>query len=388
MSYSLVELGLTDAPPEAAFDNLTALASDVIDAEVALVSVVDFQNDRQFFKSQIGLPEPWASRRETPLTHSFCQHVVSNDAPLIVENAPLHPLVRDNRAIPELGVISYLGVPFHLPSGRPVGALCVIGGEPRTWAAHEIELLNRCSVCVSDAIRLKIAKLVSDRLRQEHRDFTYALSHDLKSPINTLTMILDELTSEALCPGGDAASLLIDAASVTGRMGEHIEGLMSYIETIGRETAMADVDLSAMTAEILQDLSAEIRCAGAEVSVSPLPVVCGDRLQLRVVLQNLIANALKFRLGDRPLQVRVRAIDEPYAWKIDVEDNGIGIAAENCEKVFGLFSRLHVSNEYPGSGIGLALCRRVAENHSGNLSVASEAGRGSCFSLTLPKGPK
>ncbi|NIP78146.1 MAG: GAF domain-containing protein [Gemmatimonadetes bacterium] len=119
---------LLDSPQEPSFDRLTELASLILDAPVALVSLVDA--DRQFFKSCIGLPEPWAGERETPLSHSFCKHVVATGDPLIIDDARDHPLVRDNPAIEALNVIAYAGIPLTL-DGQPLGSFCVIDGEPR-----------------------------------------------------------------------------------------------------------------------------------------------------------------------------------------------------------------------------------------------------------------
>src|SRR3954470_22801482 len=112
-----------DTPPEASFDRLAALAARLLRAPVALVSLVDAE--RQFFKSCVGLPEPWNSLRQTPVSHSFCQHVVTSGEPLIVEDARTHPLVRDNPAVRELGVIAYAGIPLRVPSGQVLGSFCV-----------------------------------------------------------------------------------------------------------------------------------------------------------------------------------------------------------------------------------------------------------------------
>ena len=107
---------LLDTPAEAAFDRLTRLASTILQAPVALVALLDA--DRQFFKSCIGLPEPWASRRETPLSHSFCQHAVATGEPLVIEDARQHPLMRENLAIPDLGVVAYAGIPLITAEGH------------------------------------------------------------------------------------------------------------------------------------------------------------------------------------------------------------------------------------------------------------------------------
>ena len=116
---ALRRTALLDTPPEEAFDRLTRLAARILNAPLALISLVD--EDRQFFKSSQGLAEPWASRRETPLSHSFCQHVVGRGESLVIEDARQHPLVRDNPAIAELGVVGYLGIPLRTSDG------CVLG---------------------------------------------------------------------------------------------------------------------------------------------------------------------------------------------------------------------------------------------------------------------
>jgi hypothetical protein len=131
---------LLDTPPEERFEALTQLASRVLHAPVALVSLVD--KDRQFFKSCLGLPEPWASERETPLSHSFCQHAIAARKPLVVEDARKHPVLHDNEAIRDLGVIAYAGIPLEGPDGQPIGTLCVIDHKPRKWTDDEIELLT------------------------------------------------------------------------------------------------------------------------------------------------------------------------------------------------------------------------------------------------------
>ena len=145
--------GLMDSPPDASFDRLTRLAARWLRAPVALVSLVD--DCRQFFKSAIGLPEPWASARETPLSHSFCQHVVDLGRPLVVNDARLDPLVLENRAIPDLGVIAYLGVPLVTSDGQFLGSFCAIDGVPREWNADEIDTMADLAASVSTEIELR-----------------------------------------------------------------------------------------------------------------------------------------------------------------------------------------------------------------------------------------
>src|SRR3954452_7075150 len=144
---------LVDSPRDESFDRLTRHNAKVVGAPVALVSAVD--RDRQFFKSCLGLPEPWATRRETPLSHSFCQHVVAGREPVIVADARKDERLLDNLAIRDLGVIAYLGVPLITRDGYAVGTLCVIDHEPRIWTSEEISLIKDLAAAVVTEITLR-----------------------------------------------------------------------------------------------------------------------------------------------------------------------------------------------------------------------------------------
>jgi GAF domain-containing protein len=137
---ALQRTGLLDSEPDERFDGMARLAARVLHAPTALVSLVD--KDRQFFKACFGLAEPWASQRETPLSHSFCQHAVAAKRPLIVDDAREHPTLRDNPAIRDLHVIAYVGIPLIGSDGEALGTLCVIDDRPRHWRAEETSLLQ------------------------------------------------------------------------------------------------------------------------------------------------------------------------------------------------------------------------------------------------------
>lgn len=144
---------LLDSPAEEQFDRLARLAARVVNAPVALVSAVD--EDRQFFKSCLGLPEPWATRRETPLSHSFCQHVVADREPVVIRDAREDERMRDNLAIRDLDVIAYLGVPLITREGHAIGTLCVIDHQPRVWTSEEITLVQDVAAAVITEITLR-----------------------------------------------------------------------------------------------------------------------------------------------------------------------------------------------------------------------------------------
>jgi GAF domain-containing protein len=180
----LHRLELLDSPTEAAFDRLTKLASKIIGAPVSLVSLVDA--DRQFFKSFVGLEEPWASKRETPLSHAFCQHVVASNEPLIVSDAREHPLVHDNLAIPDLNIIAYLGMPLTLQDGTGLGSFCVIDDKPRTWTPQEIEIIRELAMSVMVEIELR-AELLARAEAEEKLQSAYISLDDRNQQLNRLT---------------------------------------------------------------------------------------------------------------------------------------------------------------------------------------------------------
>ena len=150
---ALRRTGLLGNLPEESFDRLARLGARLLDTPVALVSLVS--EEGQFFKGCVGLPEPWATERRTPLSHSFCQHVVSTGEALVVVDAREHPLVRDNLAVPDLGVIAYAGVPLRTRDGHVLGSLCAIDGQPRQWTEDDVQTLQDLAASVVSEIELR-----------------------------------------------------------------------------------------------------------------------------------------------------------------------------------------------------------------------------------------
>ena len=205
---ALKETCLLDTPEEETFDRFTRLASRILQTPVALLSLVD--KTRQFFKSSIGLPEPWATERQTPLSHSFCQHVVCTSEILSISDARTHPLVKDNLAIPDLGVIAYLGMPLITSEGHVLGSFCAIDTTPRKWTAPEMESLRDLAALAMEKIELRIlanqlhADYLNLRELELHRtEIVQMLVHDLRNPLasylgglDLLAMAGDQLSDE------------------------------------------------------------------------------------------------------------------------------------------------------------------------------------------------
>ncbi|MET0286766.1 MAG: PAS domain S-box protein [Polyangiales bacterium] len=160
---------LLDSPQEERFDRYTSLATRLLGTPAALISLVD--DRRQFFKSQVGLAEPWASRRGTPLSHSFCKHAVASREEFVVNDARSHPLVRDNLAIDELGVQAYAGIPLEV-GGQTIGAFCTVDSEPHKWTEAELEVMRTLASSVSAEIELTSTR----RELQEHRAMIHAIT--------------------------------------------------------------------------------------------------------------------------------------------------------------------------------------------------------------------
>lgn len=227
-----------------------------------------------------------------------------------------------------------------------------------------------------------------ERANAELQEFAYIASHDLAEPLRMVASYLELLQRRY---GGrlDATADEFIGYAVGGavRMRALIDDLLAYSRVGTREMERAEVDLGALLGHVLLGLGPSIAEAGAQVEVEPgLPSAYGDGTQLGQVLQNLIANAVKFRASERAPRVVVAAAQVDGGTAISVADNGIGIGENNQERIFKMFGRLHGRDEYEGTGIGLALCRRICDRHGGRIWVESAPGAGSTFHVWVP-GP-
>ncbi|WP_424980183.1 sensor histidine kinase [Leisingera sp. S232] len=253
----------------------------------------------------------------------------------------------------------------------------------------DIQVRGRTAELAEKASDLVRANLQLQHANREQAEFTYAISHDLKSPVNTIGMLINELS---LGYGGlfdEEGRELIDLAVQTvGRMGDLIEDVLSYSRTVERGFSVEPVDLNQLFADLTSDLLGDITSHAVQLEAAELPVVSGNALQLRILFHNLLSNAIKFRDPERPLRIRVSGTADPAtgSLRISVSDNGIGIPPEYHKQIFALFQRLHTHDTYPGSGLGLALCKRIALNHKGVIDLSSAPGRGSTFSLVVTGG--
>jgi len=235
---------------------------------------------------------------------------------------------------------------------------------------------------VEDDLARKVDELA--RSNADLEQFAYVASHDLQEPLRMVvayTQLLSERYRGKLDENAD--KFLGYASEGAMRMQVLIKDLLAFSRVGRNGGASGAVDCNAVVDEVLQALASAIQESGAVVTHAELPAVWADRTQVAQVFQNLIGNALKFR-GKEPPSISVQVEKADQQWLFDVTDNGIGIAPESAENVFVIFQRLHTRTDYPGNGIGLAICKKIVERYGGRIWIEPRAGSGTTFKFTLP----
>ena len=239
------------------------------------------------------------------------------------------------------------------------------------------------SVILRDVTARMRAHDALERSNLDLQQFAYVASHDLKTPLRSIggfVQILERNYGDRL---DEKALALIQRTSDAVRRLEHLtEDLLSYARVNSEMRPFAPVDCGEVIGEVIHLLNAAIEDTGAVVTAGELPVVMGDRTQLVQLFLNLVGNGIKY-CQDRAPVVHVSATKGNREWLFSVTDNGIGIEAKHHDKIFEVFKRLHTQKEYSGTGIGLAVCRRVVERHGGGIGLTSVPGKGSTFTFTL-----
>jgi signal transduction histidine kinase len=388
---------LLDTPAEEAFDRFPRLASQVLGVPVSLISILD--TNRQFFKSQVGLPPPIAEKRETPLSHSFCQHVVRTAEPLIVADAREHDLVRTNPAVVELGVIAYAGFPIFDQNGRPVGALCAIDSVPRQWTESDLGILQRIAEQVASEVALRESlvqmgvDLAAMRAAEQARSLvSRADRHDLRTPLNAMLLAMQavkqfgplntdqeeflQTAENNLRVVLEMVDRLIDIGNVDSRGREALERVPTYAWAMIRSAIDQVMPLA-------RSKGIELRHDGLESER-----VVADVDKTVRVLVNLLANGIKFTPGEGTVSVATRPyFDEGKpALLFTIEDTGIGVAEEHMARLFEEGFRVDASAPTRRStGLGLTFCKRIVEAHGGRIWAESTLHRGTAFHFILPR---
>ena len=429
---ALRSVALLDTPAEQAFDRLSRLATRILDVPVALVSLVDA--DRQFFKSCIGLEsEPWRTDRETPLSHSFCQHNRVAGQPLVVNDASADPFFSSNLAVRDLGVASYLGFPLTTADGYVLGSFCAIDTEPREWADDDIETIRdlAASVMVEINLRSEIATRhlvegerdglselttqlraeiearevaeaqqveLEDRLRQTQKmeaigQLAGGIAHDMNNLLSPILIYASLLLDDRQL--SDPHHEIVDQMQSAGlRARDLIRQLMTFSRLQATQLEVQDLNIIVLKMETLlrrtirEDINFDI-VLDAEVG----PVVA-DISQVEQIVMNLVLNAadampdggsLRISTGMMELS-EADVVDNPDAEPggfatLAVSDSGVGIEHEIQGRIFEPFFS---TKESDGNGLGLATVFGIVQEHGGIIDLFSAPDQGTTFLVCLP----
>jgi signal transduction histidine kinase len=390
---ALAATQLLDTPLEPSFDTITRLCTRALDVPIALVSLVDGQ--RQFFKSVQGLAEPWATRRQTPLSHSICKFVAARTDDLLIDDARSDDVLAQHPAVTELGVVAYAGVPLTF-RGETIGAFCAVDTAPRQWKEEDLEVIREYAALVIMQIERDVARTELDTslevLRTADRrktEFLATLGHELRNPIAPIRTSIHVLRQAS--PGSplarQSAEIIERQVMVMRRLVDDLLDV-NRIERDALQLERCRVRLDEVLDAAVESVQSAIDERGLRL-VQQRPVhaiwMDADPMRLSQALVNLLGNAAKFT----PPGGRIDLVATVHGGELQVavRDTGIGIDPGSCERIFELFAQSQSGAEpsHGGLGIGLALARRLVELHGGSLSVHSDgAGCGATFTLRLP----
>ena len=314
-----------------------------------------------------------------PESEVFCK--ASNDAPVQGQSTSPGEQVffrKDGSTFP----VEYVRSPI-MERERLVGAVVMFKDITERKRTH-------------DALARKAAELA--RSNAELEQFAYVASHDLQEPLRKIQAFGDRLKAKLDSLGiQDGREFLERMQSAAARMQRLINDLLTFSRVISKSQPLVPVNLNQVTKEVLGDLEVRIEQTKAHIDVGDLPTINADPMQMRQLLQNLIGNALKFQPpnGKPQIEIQAQMVRKPFngaaaggseqeLCELSIKDNGIGFDEKYSEKIFAMFQRLHGRNEYEGTGVGLAVCRRIADRHGGSIAAKGKPGEGATFTVTLP----
>lgn len=220
-----------------------------------------------------------------------------------------------------------------------------------------------------------------DQTEKDLEELAYVVSHDLQQPLGVLARALDQIGGDE---GGSSPVPLSQARRGVAALDRMLSSVLRLTRLERQDLELGQVDLERVVERVLDLLEAEIEASAADISIEALPTIVADEGQMEQLLHNLVSNAIKYS-GENQPKIRIGATVSPHEWRLTVSDNGIGIDPSASERIFKMFQRLHTQEEIPGSGIGLAVCRRIANRHGGRIWVESRPEIGSAFHITIPR---
>ncbi len=387
--------------PEAVFEEFASEVSRLLAFDrLVVLSVGDDGSSRGWVYEATG-PNPIVRPSKTiDVSESILGEVMRTRKGVIVQGKTFDEMEARYACLGrlrELGIQSSIEVPL-ITRNEVVGGMTIRSFIAEAYTDRDMTVAERIAQQIAGAIAneqlytdLKKAKHVLEeqkaalaRSNAELEQFAYVASHDLQEPLRMVSSYVQLLARRYQGKlDSEADEFIAYAVDGANRMQTLLNHLLKY-SRVGTQGKPFET-VSAVTAlqYALDNLKVAIDESGAQVTWDQLPTVLADDTQLVQLLQNLVGNSIKFR-GPEPPRVHIAAVDRGMEWEFTVQDNGIGMAPEHLDRIFLIFQRLHTKTEYPGSGIGLAICKKIVERHGGRIWVTSQPGKGATFHFTIP----
>ncbi|EAY29562.1 sensor histidine kinase [Microscilla marina] len=383
---NLLSYYILDTFPEEDYDAITTIAAQICGTSISLISLID--DKRQWFKSRYGLAVP-----ETPKEYAFCAHAINTpEAPMIINDSRKDQRFQDNPLVTgDPYVIFYAGIPLNTKEGFPLGTLCVIDEEPKELSEKQLKALQALSRQVIGLLELRKSKReledTNQRLAEANENlnkFVHVVAHDLKTPLNNITMIVDMLLIDQKMTEKQARYTNM-IGKATGNLRHIIDRLLEYYKSdeIGKAKKV-----NLVLSELIDNLRSLLSMK-AEINIQLHTVIHQlntNQAVVEQVLLNLVTNAVKYN-DKEVVEISITVTEDPAVYVFQVKDNGVGIAPENQEKIFEIFTTVSRQDRFgaQGSGIGLATVQKLVSSQGGVVNLVSEPGQGSTFSFTIKK---
>lgn len=379
-SYSIL-----DTLPEEDYDSITKIAAQICGTEISLVSLVDA--DRQWFKSHFGI-----DATETPREYSFCSRAIVSEREIyIIENAKEHPEYKNNPLVTgPPHIMFYAGVPLEGSDGFKLGSLCVIDSKKKDLSPEQIEALMALAHQVENLLKLRRNQIALDEMIMELEyknealeQFAYVAAHDIKAPLNNIRALVDLILKKE---GGALKDSVIKklkmVESTSDKLKRLVDALLEYSQVDAKVNECKEIDIQEVMETIVDLHSNDNVEIQANTTVKNMYF---SELSLYQILHNLVVNAIKYNDKDQ-VRIHISLKCEDDSFILTVEDNGVGIATENYDKVFESFTTLKTRDKFGnfGSGLGLSILKKIVEQYKGDIRVESELGKGSCFTVEIP----
>ncbi len=377
-----------DTLPEEDYDDITRMAAMICGTPIAMISLID--NDRQFFKSKLGI-----EMSESPRAYSFCGHAINDPGRLmVVPDLTQDVRFSDNPVVaggPQ--VKFYAGMPLLTPNGYALGTICVVNFEAGELTEQQQLALKSLANQVINVLELR----KSNRLLQssavkiatqarEMEEFASVASHDLKEPLRMIysfMSLLEKKYSNVLDEKGrEYVRYAIDGAK---RMTHLTSELLEFAKSGSDNTPFEPVKMQVLIEEVVLFYAPIIKEIHAELIFENLPEIIGQRTALKLLLQNLVSNAVKYRYPERQLLVEITADEKNDHWLFGVKDNGSGIPQDQKENIFQIFKRLPQAAGTAGAGLGLSICKKIIARHGGEIWAEPAIPHGSTLFFTILK---